>query len=71
VCLAFSACYELSEWWAALIGRASAESFLGTQGDPWDAQRDMALALAVAITVQVQLSRVHDRSMVAVARASR
>lgn len=30
VCLAFSAAYELIEWWAALIGEESAETFLGT-----------------------------------------
>jgi len=70
VCLAFSAFYELIEWWAALIGGAAAESFLGTQGDPWDTQWDMALALVGAITAQVLLGRVHDRSMNAVVRAS-
>jgi putative membrane protein len=38
VCLAFSACYELIEWWAALILGQGAEAFLGTQGDTWDTQ---------------------------------
>jgi putative membrane protein len=70
VCLAFSAFYELIEWWAALIGGAAAESFLGTQGDPWDTQWDMALALVGAITAQVLLGRVHDRSMNTVVPAS-
>jgi len=48
----------------------AAESFLGTQGDPWDTQWDMALALAGALTAQVLLGRVHDRPVNAVVRAS-
>jgi len=67
VCLAFSAFYELIEWWAALIGGDSAESFLGTQGDVWDTQWDMLLALLGAISAQFLLGRAHDRSMAAVA----
>ncbi len=63
VCLAFSASYELIEWWAALIGGESAESFLGTQGDVWDTQWDMFLALLGCVSAQVLLGRVHDRSM--------
>jgi len=66
VCLAFSAFYELTEWWAALIGGASADSFLGTQGDIWDTQWDMFLALLGAISAQLLLGRVHDRSMAGV-----
>jgi len=63
VCLAFSAFYELIEWWAALIGGSSAESFLGTQGDVWDTQWDMFLALLGALSAQLLLGRAHDRSM--------
>jgi putative membrane protein len=66
VCLAFSAFYELIEWWAAVIGGESAESFLGTQGDVWDTQWDMFFALLGAIAAQLLLSRMHDRSLVAV-----
>ena len=66
VCLAFSACYELIEWWAALIGGDSAESFLGTQGDVWDTQWDMFLALLGSLFAQFLLRRAHDRSMEAV-----
>ena len=62
-CLAFSAFYEMLEWWAALIGGGSAESFLGTQGDVWDTQWDMFLALIGAISAQLLLTRAHDRSM--------
>jgi putative membrane protein len=61
VCLAFSALYELIEWWAALIGGEAAESFLGTQGDVWDTQWDMFLALLGSISAQVLLGRAHDR----------
>jgi putative membrane protein len=63
VCLAISASYELLEWCAAEIGGESAESFLGTQGDPWDTQWDMLLALVGAVTSLLLLSGVHDRSM--------
>jgi putative membrane protein len=37
--------YELIEWGAAsALGGALGEAYLGTQGDVWDAQKDMALA---------------------------
>src|SRR3989344_2266614 len=43
--LAFSAIYELLEWWiAVLFGGDLGVAYLGTQGDVWDAQKDMALA---------------------------
>jgi putative membrane protein len=63
VCLAFSAFYEFTEWWAAVAGGEGAENFLGTQGDVWDTQWDMFLALVGAITSQMILSRVHDRQL--------
>lgn len=62
-CLAFSAFYEMLEWWAALLGGIAAESFLGTQGDIWDTQWDMFLALIGAVAAQALLARVHDRSL--------
>lgn len=62
-CLAFSAFYELLEWWAAVIGGQASESFLGTQGDVWDTQWDMCLALIGALTAQALLSRHHDRQL--------
>ncbi|MFC5434992.1 DUF2238 domain-containing protein [Rhodanobacter umsongensis] len=38
--------YELIEWGAATVfGGDLGITYLGTQGDPWDAQKDMALAL--------------------------
>jgi putative membrane protein len=63
VCLAFSACYEFIEWWAALAGGESAQAFLGTQGDVWDTQWDMFFALIGAIAAQLTLSKVHDRAL--------
>ena len=63
VCLAFSAFYEFTEWWAAVAGGESAENFLGTQGDIWDTQWDMFLAFVGAITSQMILSRVHDKQL--------
>jgi putative membrane protein len=39
--------YELVEWCAALLfGGDLGLAYLGTQGDVWDAQKDMALALS-------------------------
>lgn len=63
VCLAFSAFYELIEWWTAVASGAAAEDFLGTQGYAWDTQSDMAWALGGALAALTLLSRAHDRSM--------
>jgi putative membrane protein len=63
VALAFSAFYELIEWWAALALGQGAEEFLGTQGDPWDTQADMFLALIGAVVALASLTRFHDRQL--------
>lgn len=60
VCLAFSAFYELFEWWAAAIGGDAAHEFLGTQGDPWDTQWDMFLALTGSIISLLLLRNLHN-----------
>ncbi len=60
-CLAFSALYELIEFWTALSTGEAAEAFLGTQGDVWDTQWDMQMALVGAIVALVTLSGLHDR----------
>ena len=45
IVLSTSAIYELMEWAAALsFGHDLGNRYLGTQGDIWDAQADMALA---------------------------
>ena len=62
-CLAFSAFFEMIEWWAALIWGGDADAFLATQGDVWDTQWDMFLALCGAITAQLALARWHDRAL--------
>jgi len=63
VCLAFSAFYELIEWWAALGSGESATAFLGTQGDIWDTQWDMFLALIGACVSVVVLSKLHNKQL--------
>lgn len=63
VCLAFSAFYELLEWWSAVFLGGGATAFLGTQGDVWDTQWDMFLCLIGALASQVLLSRLHDRQL--------
>ena len=68
VCLAFSALYELIEWWTALATGEAAAAFLGTQGDPWDTQWDMFFALVGALTSQLTLSRLHDRQLARLTR---
>lgn len=40
-----SALYELLEWGTAMVvGSHAGNAFLGSQGDPWDAQKDIAMA---------------------------
>ncbi len=63
VCLAFSAFYELIEWWVALATGEDAEAFLGTQGYVWDTQSDMMLALVGAMCALLLLPRWHDRQL--------
>jgi putative membrane protein len=62
-CLAFSALYELIEFWTALATGEAAEAFLGTQGDVWDTQWDMQMALVGVCTALLLLSRSHDRAL--------
>ena len=65
VCLAFSAFYELIEWWSAIAFGDGATAFLGTQGDTWDTQWDMWLALLGATASLLLLSGIHDRQLAA------
>lgn len=45
VTMSFSMLYELAEWiYAANAGGDAGAAFLGTQGDEWDSQKDMAIA---------------------------
>jgi putative membrane protein len=62
ICLSISAMYELIEWQYAVIeGGESADEFLGSQGDIWDTQSDMALALVASIIALLSLSKLHDK----------
>lgn len=70
VALAFSAFYELIEWWVALLAGQGAEDFLGTQGDPWDTQSDMFMALLGALISISWLSRVQDSQIARLTRST-
>ena len=64
VVLAIGAFWELLEWWTTLVVASDVgQAFLGSQGDPWDAQWDMFLALVGAAISLPLLGKVHDRSM--------
>ena len=63
ICLAFSAFYELIEWWVALATGENAEAFLGTQGYVWDTQSDMGFALMGAILAVMLLTQLHNRQI--------
>ena len=65
MCLAFSALFEMIEWWAAVIYGGEATLYLATQGDIWDTQWDMFWALVGAVLALLALSRVHDRELAA------
>ncbi|MFN7784139.1 MAG: DUF2238 domain-containing protein [Lysobacterales bacterium] len=62
-CLAFSAFFEMLEWWAALVWGGAADAFLAAQGDVWDTQWDMFLALCGAIAAQLLFGRWHARQL--------
>ena len=68
VCLGISASYELLEWAVAVSTGSVANDFLGTQGDPWDTQEDMATALVGAVLALIAMSRLHDRAMARLAQ---
>lgn len=55
VMISLSAIYELVEWAATVVVAPEAGvAFLGAQGDPWDAHKDMALAsLGACITMGI------------------
>ncbi|WP_076588779.1 DUF2238 domain-containing protein [Vibrio ostreicida] len=49
--MSLAAGYEIIEWWyAALAGGEQGLAFLGSQGDIWDAQKDMLMDTLGAIT---------------------
>ena len=49
IILSTSAIYELVEWiGGAYLGDDTSRAFIGAQNDPWDSQKDMAMAVAGA-----------------------
>lgn len=57
-----SVLYELIEWGAAeLFGGDLGAAFLGTQGDVWDAQKDMALAAFGALLAMLGTAALNVR----------
>ena len=62
VTMATSTSYELIEWGAAeLLGGDLGQAYLGSQGDQWDAQKDMALATLGAVLATVATAVTHRR----------
>jgi putative membrane protein len=61
VTLAFSGLYEIIEWFAAsLTNPELGVAYLGTQGDQWDAQKDMGLAAFGALVCMVMTAAVRQ-----------
>lgn len=60
--LSTSAIYELIEWAAAIVfGGDVGAAYLGTQGDVWDAHKDMALAGLGALIAMVTVAFINWR----------
>ena len=59
ITMSFSAAYELIEWAVAdVFFPAQGAAYLGSQGDVWDAQKDMGLAFSGAVLAMVSASLV-------------
>jgi putative membrane protein len=57
ITLSFSGAYEMIEWAVAQVFfPAQGHAYLGTQGDIWDAQKDMVLAFSGAVLAMVVAS---------------
>jgi putative membrane protein len=62
VTLSFSAVYEIIEWYTARAVDASAGmAFLGSQGDVWDAQKDMLCAGVGATLAMIVIALINLR----------
>lgn len=70
-CMGVSAVYELIEWATAEIAGDGSVEFLGTQGDVWDAQKDMMWCGIGAITALLTLSKLHNRQLEKISPARR
>ncbi|MDZ4286327.1 MAG: DUF2238 domain-containing protein [Prosthecobacter sp.] len=57
-----SAIFELLEWVAAMVaGGELGQAYVGTQGDVWDAQKDMALASVGALIAMLIIAIINGR----------
>ena len=69
ITMSTSMLYELIEWGAAAVfGGELGQAYLGTQGDVWDAHKDMALASAgalIAMMVTAALNATLERDFAA------
>ena len=71
IVLAIAAGYEFIEWGSTyLFASDVGQAFLGSQGDPWDAQWDMLFGLIGGAIGFYVLAPLHDRSMARVVPAS-
>ncbi|WP_255474289.1 DUF2238 domain-containing protein [Pontibacter qinzhouensis] len=69
ITLSLSALYELVEWMVADLvfkGDEQAMAYLGTQGDVWDAQKDMGLAVLGAAVAMAVTYLLHQRKQKAI-----
>ena len=66
VLLAWGAFYEITEWWIAVLASPdAAAAYLGAQGDPWDAQKDMLLDGVGALAALPVFARWHEHQLAA------
>ena len=64
--------FEMIEWGVAeFTTRELGETYVATQGDPWDTQSDMFFALIGAVTALLLLSPLHDRQLAGLASTER
>ncbi|MBP9757265.1 MAG: DUF2238 domain-containing protein [Candidatus Pacebacteria bacterium] len=67
IVLSFSAMYEIIEWLTAQIADPSTGiAFLGSQGDIWDTQKDMAAAgvgALIAVLVVLTINYIYNRKL--------
>jgi putative membrane protein len=62
IMLSTSGLFELIEWAAAAVfGGELGDAYVGTQGDIWDAQKDMALATLGALIAMIVTALVNGR----------
>jgi putative membrane protein len=62
--LALAGFYEITEWWvAAATSPETGAAYLGAQGDPWDAQKDMLLDWMGAVAGIAFFGARHDREL--------